>query len=83
MARNMHPTGNQTVLVETGDTFEARATQGAGIRVGLTPAPAVADVADEPPRNGRLLAVKRALPAPRRPAVRIPSGPSGSPRKST
>ena len=27
---------------------------------GLRPAPAVADVADEPPRNGRLLPVKRA-----------------------
>jgi hypothetical protein len=81
MARNMHATGNQTVLVETGDTFEALATQGAGIRVGLTPAPAVADVADEPPRNGRLLTVKRALLAPRRPEVRIPSGPPRSRRE--
>jgi hypothetical protein len=53
-------TGNQAVLVETGETFEALATQGAGTRVGLRPAPAVADVADEPPRNGRLLPVKRA-----------------------
>jgi hypothetical protein len=60
MSGSKHPTGNQTVLVETGDTFEALATQGAGTRVGLTPAPAVADVADEPPRNGRLLTVKRA-----------------------
>jgi hypothetical protein len=34
--------------------------QGAGTGVGLRPAPAVADVADEPPRNGRLLPVKRA-----------------------
>ena len=31
----------------------------AGTGVGLRPAPAVADVADEPPRNGRLLPVKR------------------------
>ena len=53
-------TGNQAVLVETGETFEALATQGAGTGVGLRPAPAVADVADEPPRNGRLLPVKRA-----------------------
>jgi hypothetical protein len=52
-------TGNQAVLVETGETFEALATQGAGTGVGLRPAPAVADVADEPPRNGRLLPVKR------------------------
>jgi hypothetical protein len=52
-------TGNQAVLVETGETFEA-ATQGAGTGVGLRPAPAVADVADEPPRTGRLLPVKRA-----------------------
>ena len=53
-------TGNQAVLVETGETFEALATQGgAGTGVGLRPAPAVADVADEPPRNGRLLSVKR------------------------
>ena len=36
------------------------ARQGAGTGVGLRPAPAVADVADEPPRNGRLLPVKRA-----------------------
>ena len=50
-------TGNQAVLVETGETFEALATQGAGTGVGLRPAPAVAD---EPPRNGRLLPVKRA-----------------------
>jgi hypothetical protein len=28
-------TGNQAVLVETGETFEALATQGAGTRVGL------------------------------------------------
>jgi hypothetical protein len=53
-------TGNQAVLVETGETFEALATQGAGTGVGLRLAPAVADVADEPPRNGRLLPVKRA-----------------------
>jgi hypothetical protein len=53
-------TGNQAVLVETGETVEALATQGAGTGVGLRPAPAVADVADEPPRNGRLLPVKRA-----------------------
>jgi hypothetical protein len=53
-------TGNQAVLVETGETFEALATQGAGTGVGLRPAPAVADVADEPPRNRRLLPVKRA-----------------------
>ena len=52
-------TGNRAVLVETGETFEALATQGAGTGVGLRPAPAVADVADEPPRNGRLLPVKR------------------------
>jgi hypothetical protein len=38
-------TGNQAVLVETGETFEALATQGAGTGVGLRPAPAVADVA--------------------------------------
>ena len=50
-------TGNQAVLVETGETFEALATQGAGTGVGLRPALAVAD---EPPRNGRLLPVKRA-----------------------
>ena len=49
--------GNQAVLVETGETFEALATQGAGTGVGLRPALAVAD---EPPRNGRLLPVKRA-----------------------
>jgi hypothetical protein len=53
-------TGNQAVLVETGETFEALATQGAGTGVRLRPPPAVADVADEPPRNGRLLPVKRA-----------------------
>ena len=53
-------TGNQAVLVETGETFEALATQGAGTGVGLRPAPAAAHVADEPPRNGRLLPVKRA-----------------------
>jgi hypothetical protein len=53
-------TGNQAVLVETVETFEALATQGAGTGVGLRPAPPVADVADEPPRNGRLLPVKRA-----------------------
>jgi hypothetical protein len=53
-------TGNQAVLVETGETVEALATQGAGTGVGLWPAPAVADVADEPPRNGRLLPAKRA-----------------------
>ena len=29
-------TGNQAVLVETGETFEALATQGAGTGVGLT-----------------------------------------------
>jgi hypothetical protein len=52
-------TGNQAVLVETGETVEALATQGAGTGVGLWPAPAVADFADEPPRNGRLLPVKR------------------------
>jgi hypothetical protein len=36
-------TGNQAVLVETGQTFEALATQGAGTDVGRRPAPAVAD----------------------------------------
>ena len=36
-------TGNQAVLVETGETFEALATQDAGTGVGLRPAPAVAD----------------------------------------
>jgi DNA methylase len=40
-------TGNQAALVETGETFEALATQGAGTGVALRPAPAVADVADE------------------------------------
>jgi hypothetical protein len=40
-------TGNPAVLVETGETFEALATQGAGTGVGLRPAPAVADVANE------------------------------------
>jgi hypothetical protein len=40
-------TGNQAVLVETVETFEALATQGAGTGVALRPAPAVADVADE------------------------------------
>ncbi|HZZ23613.1 MAG TPA: hypothetical protein VFE60_14040 [Roseiarcus sp.] len=60
MRRFEAATGNQAVLVETGETFEALATQGAGTGVGLRPAPAVADVADEPPRNGRLLPVKRA-----------------------
>jgi len=40
-------TGNPAVLVETGETFEALATQGAGTGVGLRPAPAVVDVADE------------------------------------
>jgi hypothetical protein len=35
-------TGHQAVLVETGETFEAPATQGAGTGVGLRPAPAVA-----------------------------------------
>ena len=53
-------TGNQAVLVETGETFGALATQGAGTAVGLRPAPAVADVVDEPPMNGRQLPVKRA-----------------------
>jgi DNA methylase len=53
-------TGNQAVLVETGGTLEALATQGAGTGVGLRSAPAVADVADEPQWNGRLLPVKRA-----------------------
>jgi hypothetical protein len=53
-------TGDQAVLVETGETFEALATQGAGTGVALRPAPAVADVADEPLRNGRPLPVKRA-----------------------
>ena len=50
-------TGNQAVLVETGETFEALATQGAGTGVGLRPAPAVADFADE---ERELLPVKRA-----------------------
>jgi len=50
-------TGNQAVLVETGGTLEALATQGAGTGVGLRPAPAVAD---EPQWNGRLLPVMRA-----------------------
>jgi hypothetical protein len=45
-------TGNQAVLVETGETFESLAKQGAGTGVALRPAPAVADGADEPPRNG-------------------------------
>jgi hypothetical protein len=53
-------TGNQAVLVETGETFEALATQGAGTGVGLRAAPAVAEVADKPSRSGRLLPVKRA-----------------------
>jgi hypothetical protein len=51
--------GNQAVLVETGETFEPPATQGAGTGVGLRPAPAVAD---GPPRNGRLLPVARGCP---------------------
>jgi hypothetical protein len=38
-------TGDQAVLVETGETFESLATQGAGTGVTLRPAPAVADVA--------------------------------------
>jgi DNA methylase len=38
-------TGNQAVLVQTGDTFEALATQGAGTGVALRPAPAVAEAA--------------------------------------
>jgi hypothetical protein len=37
-------TGNPAVLVETGEMLEALATEGG---VGLRPAPAVADVADE------------------------------------
>ena len=68
-------TGNQAVLVETGETFEALATQGAGTGVGLRPAPAVADVADEPPRNGRLLRSSARVRALRRSEVRIPSAP--------
>jgi hypothetical protein len=43
------PTGNQAVFVETGETFEALATQDAKTGVGLRPPPAVAD---EPPRTG-------------------------------
>jgi hypothetical protein len=37
-----------------------RVDQACVLAGGLRPAPAVADVADEPPRNGRLLPVKRA-----------------------
>jgi hypothetical protein len=47
-------TGNQGVLVETAETFEALATQGAGTGVALRPAPL------SPTRNGRLLPVKPA-----------------------
>jgi hypothetical protein len=75
-------TGNQAVLVETGETFEALATQGAGTGVGLRPAPAVADVADEPPRNGRLLPVKRAGACTAEVRGSNPSAPPRSPRKS-
>jgi hypothetical protein len=53
-------TGNQAVLLETGETFKALAMQGAGTGIGLRPAPAVTDVTDEPPRNGTVLPVKRA-----------------------
>jgi hypothetical protein len=45
-------TGNQAVLVETGETFEALATQGAGTDVELLQL--------SPTKNGRLLPVERA-----------------------
>jgi hypothetical protein len=76
-------TGNQAVLVETGETFEAPATPGAGTGVGLRPAPAVADVADEPPTNGRLLPVKRAGACAAEVRGSNPLRPPGSPGKPT
>jgi len=67
-------TGNQAVLVETGETFEALATQGAGTGVGLRPAPAIADVANRRGTGGCYRSSAR-VPALRRSEVRIPSAP--------
>jgi hypothetical protein len=80
-------TGNQAVLVQTGDTSEALATQGAGTGVALRPAPAVAEAA-----SGLDVSVKGAgaiahLPArtPARPVNvrRSDAGPFRPPRELT